>query len=152
VLDRVKELKRFPWVMLSQNAQVVSLENDTLTLALVNAGARDSFTSSGSHEYVQKALHDVLGVTWRIDTIVDPSADPARNQASTAEPPAAAGQRGVPSTEAVREAVRNGTSATEPDDPDAAAHPDDPVVDADGPEQLLSRELGAQVIDDQSGD
>jgi DNA polymerase-3 subunit gamma/tau len=40
------------------------------------------------------------------------------------------------------------------DDPDAAAHPDDPVVDgdADGPEQLLSRELGAQVIDDQSGD
>jgi DNA polymerase-3 subunit gamma/tau len=152
VLDRVKELKRFPWVMLSQNAQVVSLENDTLTLALVNAGARDSFTSSGSHEYVQKALHDVLGVTWRVDTIVDPSADPARNQASTSEPPAAAGQRGVRSTEAVREAVRDGKSGTEPDDPDAAAHPDDPVVDADGPEQLLSRELGAQVIDDQSGD
>jgi hypothetical protein len=39
------------------------------------------------------------------------------------------------------------------DDPDAAADPDDPVVDTgDDPEMLLSRELGAQVIDDQSGD
>ena len=155
VLDRVKELKRFTWVMLSQNAQVISLENDTLTLALVNAGARDSFVSSRSHEVVQKALHDVLGVTWRIDQIVDPTADPARNEASddAASPDAKAPERGVRSPEAVRDVMRdpqNGAVATS--DPDADAHPDDPVVDADGPEQLLSRELGAQVIDDQSGD
>ncbi len=160
VLDRVKELRRFTWVMLSQNAQVVSLDGDTLTLALVNAGARDSFVSSGSHEYVQQALHDVLGVTWRIDHIVDPTADPARNEAPSAEqaqpdaePPAAGTveRRGVKSPETVRDAMRD-TSQAAPDDPDAAAHPDDPVVDADGPEQLLSRELGAQVIDDRSGD
>jgi len=163
VLDRVKELRRFTWVMLSQNAQVVSLENDTLTLALVNAGARDSFVSSKSHEYVQQALHDVLGVTWQIDHIVDPTADPARNQAPSAEtpenldtaPPAAdeSGSRGVKSPDSVRDAMRD-TQPGVADDPDADAHPDDPVVDgdADGPEQLLSRELGAQVIDDQSGD
>jgi DNA polymerase-3 subunit gamma/tau len=163
VLDRVKELRRFTWVMLSQNAQVVSLENDTLTLALVNAGARDSFVSSKSHEYVQQALHDVLGVTWQIDHIVDPTADPARNQAPSAEtpenpdtaPPAAdeAGGRGVKSPDSVRDAMRD-TQPGVADDPDADAHPDDPFVDgdADGPEQLLSRELGAQVIDDQSGD
>ena len=54
VLDRVKEMRRLPWVMLSQNAQVVSLDDDTLTLALVNAGARDSFASRGSIEYVQR--------------------------------------------------------------------------------------------------
>ena len=164
VLDRVKELRRFTWVMLSQNAQVVSLEDDTLTLALVNAGARDSFVSSKSHEYVQQALHDVLGVTWRIDHIVDPTADPARNQAPAAEgsektdEPAGAepgtdtsGSSGVKSPDSVRDAMRD-TQPGQVDDPDAAAHPDDPVVDADGPEQLLSRELGAQVIDDQSGD
>ena len=155
VLDRVKELKRFTWVMLSQNAQVVSLENDTLTLALVNAGARDSFVSSRSHEVVQKALHDVLGVTWRIDQIVDPTADPARDEASDvpASSDAKAPERGVRSPEAVHDIMRdtqNGAVAAP--DPDADAHPDDPVVDADGPEQLLSRELGAQVIDDQSGD
>jgi DNA polymerase-3 subunit gamma/tau len=48
--------------------------------------------------------------------------------------------------------MRDTQTGSVPDDPDAAAHPDDPVVDADGPEQLLSRELGAQVIDDRSGD
>jgi DNA polymerase-3 subunit gamma/tau len=160
VLDRVKELRRFTWVMLSQNAQVVSLEDDTLTLALVNAGARDSFVSSGSHEYVQQALHDVLGVTWRIDHIVDPTADPARNEAPSADPakPDAelpdAGtpeRRGVKSPDTVRDAMRD-TQPGPATDPDDAAHPDDPVVDGDGPEQLLSRELGAQVIDDSSGD
>ena len=155
VLDRVKELKRFTWVMLSQNAQIVSLENDTLTLALVNAGARESFASSDSQKYVQQALHDVLGVTWRVDHIVDPTADPARNAAASPEPaqpdPSAAERRGVKSPDAVREAM-NDRPGPATDDPDAGAHPDDPVVDADGPEQLLSRELGAQVIDDQSGD
>jgi DNA polymerase-3 subunit gamma/tau len=156
VLDRVKELRRFTWVMLSQNAQVVSLEDDTLTLALVNAGARDSFVSSRSHEYVQQALHDVLGVTWRIDHIVDPTADPARNEASAAEdatlPDAKTPDRGVTSPETVRDAMRDPQNGQVAIDPDADAHPDDPVVDVDGPEQLLSRELGAQVIDDQSGD
>ena len=186
VLDRVKELRRFTWVMLSQNAQVVSLENDTLTLGLVNAGARDSFVSSRSHEYVQQALHDVLGVTWRIEHIVDPSADPARNETPAAESssptdtepldtvPPAEGQsqegqpaeaqpeeaedaatperRGITSPDAVRNAMRDTQPGAVADDPDAGAHPDDPVVDVDAPEQLLSRELGAQVIDDQSGD
>ena len=150
VLDRVKELRRFTWVMLSQNAQVVSLEDDTLTLALVNAGARDSFVSSRSHEYVQQALHDVLGVTWRIDHIVDPTADPARNEGATDG--ATADAQGVRSPDAVRDAMRDAQPDPVADDPDAGAHPDDPVVDVDGPEQLLSRELGAQVIDDQSGD
>ncbi|MGI9084058.1 MAG: DNA polymerase III subunit gamma and tau [Aeromicrobium sp.] len=154
VLDRVKELRRFTWVMLSQNAQVVSLDDDTLTLALVNAGARDSFVSSNSHEHVQEALHDVLGVTWRIDAIVDPTADPTRNQApstdqapaETPEPPSVKG------AESVRDAMRGGPPA-KPEDPDAAAHPDDPVDDSgDDPEQLLSRELGARVIDGPSGD
>ena len=156
VLDQVKELKRFTWVMLSQNAQVVSLEDDTLTLALVNAGARDSFVSSRSHEVVQQALHDVLGVTWRIDHIVDPTADPARNEAASADAAqpdtSSSERRGVKSPDTVHEAMRDTQTGSVPDDPDAAAHPDDPVVDADGPEQLLSRELGAQVIDDHSGD
>ena len=56
------------------------------------------------------------------------------------------------SPDAVRDAMNDEQPGRATDDPDADAHPDDPVVDADGPEQLLSRELGAQVIDDQSGD
>ncbi len=152
VLDRVKDLRRFTWAMLSQNAQVVSLDGDTLTLALVNAGARDSFVGSGSDDVVKRALHDVLGVTWRVDPVVDPSVDPSADAASAPPKPKAAPPRNA-SADSVRAAMRD-TPAAAPEDPDASAHPDDPVVDsgADDPEDLLTRELGAQVIDDRSGD
>ncbi|WP_228551825.1 DNA polymerase III subunit gamma and tau [Mumia zhuanghuii] len=74
ILDKVRGLRRFTWVMLSQNAQVHSLEGNTLTIGLVNAGARDSFARSGSDGVLGTALTDVLGGTWRVEAIVDPSA------------------------------------------------------------------------------
>ncbi|MGQ3247136.1 MAG: DNA polymerase III subunit gamma and tau, partial [Aeromicrobium sp.] len=43
ILEVVKGLRRFTWIMLSQNAQVQALDGTTLTIALVNSGARDSF-------------------------------------------------------------------------------------------------------------
>ncbi|WP_286689500.1 DNA polymerase III subunit gamma and tau [Aeromicrobium sp. REDSEA-S38_B2] len=157
VLEVIKGLRRFTWIMLSQNAQVQALDGQTLTIALVNAGARDSFVASGSAEYVQQALQQVIGVQWRIEAIVDPSVDP--RAASTPQPsapaaqqaaPAPSGQgRGVGAPEAVRQAMREPGSVAPPEDPDLAAHPDDPVVDQGAdPEQLLSRELGARVIDE----
>jgi DNA polymerase-3 subunit gamma/tau len=157
VLEVVKGLRRFTWIMLSQNAQVQALDGSTLTIALVNAGARDSFVASGSAEYVQQALQQVIGVQWRIEAIVDPSVDPraASTPAPSSAPPqgdpaAPAGQgRGVNAPEAVRQAMREPGSVPPPEDPDLAAHPDDPVVDQGAdPEQLLSRELGARVIDE----
>ncbi|GAA0197199.1 hypothetical protein GCM10008944_13270 [Cytobacillus oceanisediminis] len=164
ILEVVKGLRRFTWIMLSQNAQVQALDGTTLTIALVNSGARDSFMASGSAEYVQKALQQVIGVQWRIDAIVDPSADPraasnpapASPQAAAPAPPAQAAPatggdagRGVGAPESVRQAMREPASMAPPEDPDASAHPDDPVVDqGTDPEQLLSRELGARVIDE----
>lgn len=164
ILEVVKGLRRFTWIMLSQNAQVQALDGTTLTIALVNSGARDSFMASGSAEYVQKALQQVIGVQWRIDAIVDPSADPraasnpapASPQAAAHTPPAQAAPaaggeagRGVGAPESVRQAMREPASMAPPEDPDASAHPDDPVVDqGTDPEQLLSRELGARVIDE----
>ncbi|MDR6118170.1 DNA polymerase-3 subunit gamma/tau [Aeromicrobium sp. SORGH_AS981] len=157
VLEVIKGLRRFTWIMLSQNAQVQALDGRTLTIALVNAGARDSFVASGSAEYVQQALQQVIGVQWRIEAIVDPSVDP--RAASAPQPSAPAAQpaapapssqgRGVGAPEAVRQAMREPGSVAPPEDPDLAAHPDDPVVDQGAdPEQLLSRELGARVIDE----
>jgi len=149
VLDIIKDLRRFAWVMLSQNAQVASLDDDTLTIALVNVGARDSFLQSGSAEHVQRALHQVLGVRWKIDAIVDPSAQPgpvvARSESTPAAPP-----RGVSAPESVREALGTAPEPVDPRAADAAADRDDPVIGSDeiDPEQLLSRELGAQVIDE----
>jgi DNA polymerase-3 subunit gamma/tau len=161
VLEVVKGLRRFTWIMLSQNAQVQALDDSTLTIALVNNGARDSFVASGSAEYVQQALQQVIGVQWRIEAIVDPSADPraaaaggggqpAAQPAPPAPEPVADGPaRGVGAPESVRQAMREPASSAPPEDPDAGVSPDDPVVDQGAdPEQLLSRELGARVIDE----
>src|SRR5699024_613418 len=50
ILEAVSGLRRFTWVMLNQNAQVIGISDDAITLGLVNAGARDSFVRSGSDE------------------------------------------------------------------------------------------------------
>jgi len=149
VLDRVKEVRRFTWMVLDgSQSKLIGLDGDTLTIGLVNAGARDSFTASGSVEVLTAALHDVLGVSWRVDVIVDPSA--SGPDSATSAPAATAKPRGKAAPESVRAAVESGPTA-EAEDPDDAAHPDDPVLDADlDPEQLLASELGAKVIDEKS--
>ncbi|GAA3537564.1 hypothetical protein AFL01nite_12320 [Aeromicrobium flavum] len=154
VLERVQQLRRFTWVMLSQNAQVAALDGSTLTLALVNTGARDSFTKSGSDQIVQQALSDVMAVQWRIEAIVDPSATPAGTTATSAPAatpapaPAAPTESRVP--ESVREALRQGPVPITRVDPDAGVDPDDPVVDdgSQDAEALLAEHLGAEVIDE----
>ncbi len=158
ILDKIRDLRRFAWVMLSQNAQVTGLDGSTLTIALVNAGARDSFINSRSEEYVQQALHAVLGVTWRIEAIVDPSARPGAgtdtDEPASADPSPAAPRKGVAVPESVREALRDPVTPEAREDPDATATRDDPVVEQEDidPEDLLSRELGAHVIDESRHD
>ena len=158
ILDKIRDLRRFAWVMLSQNAQVTGLDGSTLTIALVNAGARDSFINSRSEEYVQQALHAVLGVTWKIEAIVDPSARPGAtgsDEPASADPsPATSPRKGVGAPESVREALREPATPETREDPDATATRDDPVVEQEDidPEDLLTRELGAQVIDESRTD
>jgi DNA polymerase-3 subunit gamma/tau len=151
VLDRVKDVRRFTWMVLDgSQSKLIGLDGDTLTVGLVNAGARDSFLASGSVEVLTAALHDVLGVSWRVDVIVDPSASGPDASGATPAPAAPAKPRGRSVPESVRQAAESVPGA-EVDDPDAAAHPDDPVVEADlDPEQLLANELGARVIDEKS--
>ncbi|MCW2801154.1 MAG: polymerase subunit gamma/tau [Aeromicrobium sp.] len=158
VLDKIRELRRFTWVMLSQNAQVMSLDGSALTIALVNPGARDSFVKSGSAEYVQKALHDVLGVSWTIDAIVDTTVRPgATEDTLESEDPAAPAEpqrSGEAAPASVREALREPATPQTREDPDDSADRDDPVVEVEtiDPEMLLSRELGAEVIDESRTD
>jgi len=150
VLDRVKEVRRLPWVVLSQNAQLLALDDNTLTIGLVNAGARDSFVSTGSVDVLRQALQEVLGVAWNVDAIVDPTSAPAADAAPPSDKAQSTRKRGTSAPASVRQAVKDGPPA-ELDDPDAAAHPDDPVIDsALDPEQLLAAELGAKVIDESS--
>jgi len=94
LLEKVKELRRFTWILLSQNAQVIGLDGGVLTVGFKNAGAKDSFIGGGSEEILRQAAIDVIGVDWRVEAIVDPSADPTAGvapvvtKAATAEPTA----------------------------------------------------------------
>ena len=153
ILEKIRDMRRFAWIMLSQNAQVMGLDNSTLTIALVNTGARDSFLSSGSDEYVQRALHEVLGVTWRIEAIVDPSVQPGVPDDDHAAPsarPSAPTTPPVRVPDSVREAMSEPHAREARADPDASADRNDPVIEVEqlDPEALLSRELGAKVIDE----
>nr|MCW2727207.1 polymerase subunit gamma/tau [Aeromicrobium sp.] len=159
ILDKIRDMRRFAWIMLSQNAQVMALDGKVLTIALINTGARDSFLSSGSDEYVQRALNEVLGVTWRIEAIVDPGARPGVEDYGDHAPPAArppvvqtAPPVAVP--DSVREALRETHTPKTREDPDASADRNDPVIEVEDldPEALLSRELGAKVIDESRSD
>jgi DNA polymerase-3 subunit gamma/tau len=76
LLDKVKEMRRFTWILLSQNAQVIGLDGGILTVGFKTAGAKDSFIGGGSEEILRQAAIDVIGVDWRVEAIVDPSADP----------------------------------------------------------------------------
>ncbi|MGW7002246.1 DNA polymerase III subunit gamma and tau [Streptomyces sp. NPDC054933] len=73
ILEAVKNRRRFTWILLSQNAQVVGFDGSTLQLGFANPGARDSFVNGGSDEVLRQAVSDALGVQWKIEAIVDPS-------------------------------------------------------------------------------
>ncbi|WP_019547821.1 DNA polymerase III subunit gamma and tau [Streptomyces sulphureus] len=72
VLEAVKNRRRFTWILLSQNANIVGFDGTTLQIGFPNSGARDSFTGGGSDEVLRQALGDALGVQWKVEAVVDP--------------------------------------------------------------------------------
>jgi DNA polymerase III subunit gamma/tau len=148
VLEEVKGKRRFTWILLSQNAQVVELRNGTLLLAMSNAGARDSFSRGGSEDVLREAMVVVMGADFAIETMVDPSAAPntaaqPRTQ-SPATPPPVPGP--APNSPKIR--VTNGVRHDTTEDPDALASREDNDLeeDAESQTELLARHLGAEII------
>jgi DNA polymerase-3 subunit gamma/tau len=177
IVEATKLRRRMAWIHLSQNCQVVGLEGTTLTLGFTNAGARDSFVSSGCPDVVREAAIDVVGADWKIETIVDPGAQPGAvadapatvaSAVAPEQPPAAPEPAPAPeqpesaaARNAARDAAREAIKDTRPagaevagtDDlrsADADADRDDLVIDEAtlGSEDLLARELGAQMIEE----
>ena len=135
VLDKVKEMRRFTWILLSQNAQVIGLEGNTLTVGFKNAGARDSFVGGGSEEILRQAAIDVIGADWRVEAVVDPSADPTAGAATAATtrpaaappaaeaPPAAAPVAEPPADQGRPPAWMDEEPPGDPEPPQASAAP-----------------------------
>lgn len=81
-------MRRFTWILLSQNAQVIGLDGGILTVGFKTPGAKDSFVGGGSEEILRQAAIDVIGADWRVESIVDPSADPGAGIAPVVTRPA----------------------------------------------------------------
>ena len=177
-MEAVKTRRRLTWIHLTQHAQVVAVDGTTLTLGFSNAGARESFDGGGSAEIVRQAAIDVVGADWKVETIVDPGAQPAATQSPVTpapepeptvavEPPAVdqvpapeESSARPPTDPAALAAAREAIAQTRApgresvDDPraaaDAEARPDDDDVDSSGlaGAELLQQHLGAEVIEE----
>ena len=105
ILEQTKNRRRLAWMVLSQHAHVVDVDGARLTVGFANAGARDSFVNGGCDEILRQAAIDVVGMDWRVESIVDPSGAAAQapvvRQAATDSPPAqATGQGSAPAPDA----------------------------------------------------
>lgn len=97
VIQTLNRLRKATWALVSNNAQVVGLSADTLTLGFTSPGLRDSFLN-GSHEPVLKqAIIDVVGADWKIEAIVDPGAQPGSGMPAQPAQPAAPAREPEPS-------------------------------------------------------
>jgi DNA polymerase-3 subunit gamma/tau len=73
VIESVKKRRRLTWSLLSTSAQILSLDEEVITIGMVNIGAKDSFIRSESDVILSDAFEEVTGVRRRITASVDTS-------------------------------------------------------------------------------
>ena len=92
VIENVKKRRRLTWSLLSSSAHVLAVDDKAITIGIVNAGARDSFTRSGSDEILRAAFVDVTGLDLKIECVVDATANTSSPSTRVAEDPSDADQ------------------------------------------------------------
>ena len=83
VIENVKKRRRLTWSLLSASAQIMDTDESTITIGIVNSGARDSFVRSESDVILAAAFQDVVGIERKIEVIVDSSINPNSSAAKT---------------------------------------------------------------------
>ena len=73
VIENVKGKRRLTWSLLATSAQILSVDNENISIGIVNAGARDSFVRSESDVILSDAFDEVAGVRRKIVATVDTS-------------------------------------------------------------------------------
>jgi DNA polymerase-3 subunit gamma/tau len=73
VIENVKGKRRLTWSLLATSAQILSIDDESISIGIVNAGARDSFVRSESDVILSDAFEEVVGVKRRIVATVDSS-------------------------------------------------------------------------------
>jgi DNA polymerase-3 subunit gamma/tau len=83
VIENVKKRRRLTWSLLSASAQIIDSDDSTITIGIVNSGARDSFLRSESGAILAAAFQDVVGIERKIEVIVDSSINPNSSASKT---------------------------------------------------------------------
>jgi DNA polymerase III subunit gamma/tau len=73
VIENVKGKRRLTWSLLATSAQILSVDDENISIGIVNAGARDSFVRSESDVILSDAFDEVAGVRRKIVASVDSS-------------------------------------------------------------------------------
>jgi DNA polymerase-3 subunit gamma/tau len=73
VIENVKSKRRLTWSLLATSAQILSVDDENISIGIVNAGARDSFVRSESDAILSDAFEEVAGVRRKIVATVDSS-------------------------------------------------------------------------------
>jgi len=73
VIENVKGKRRLTWSLLATSAQILSVDDENISIGIVNAGARDSFVRSESDLILSDAFEEVAGVRRKIVASVDSS-------------------------------------------------------------------------------
>jgi len=71
VIENVKGKRRLTWSLLATSAQIISVDDENLTIGIVNQGARDSFIRSERDLILSDAFEEVAGVRRKILATVD---------------------------------------------------------------------------------
>jgi DNA polymerase-3 subunit gamma/tau len=90
VIEDVKKRRRLTWSLLSASAQVLSVDEDAITIGIINPGAKESFERSESDVILRNSFIDVVGIDRKIAVVVDPSIDtntPSARETRTSEAP-----------------------------------------------------------------
>jgi DNA polymerase-3 subunit gamma/tau len=153
ILDNVKNRRRFTWILLSQNAQVVEVREGVLTLGLSNVGAKESFGRGGSPDVLREAILEVLGVALHVNPIVDASTEPTPAPAAAPAPAPPSSPASPPRSTAAEQAranlrpTRSQPSAAEPPPwEEEPSREDDVVVESASTDELMIKHLGAELI------
>ena len=75
VIENIKKRRRLTWSLLSASAQIIAVDENLITIGIVNAGARDSFVRSESDEILRQAFIEIVGIDRKIEVVVDASID-----------------------------------------------------------------------------
>lgn len=87
VLEAVKNRRRFAWILLAQNTEVLFYDGTTLTLSATNQGVCDNLAGSGSSAVLDEALAEVLNTRPTVELVVEGQA-PFALPSSTPRSPA----------------------------------------------------------------